>query len=294
MADEFYYTPNLPQNLQGILHTPEAGQARIKQLRQQHAGDAAMQQRLSVDDRYWQGREMARENPLAALGALMGSVPYDAAKLAYFNGPAPVRKGLEQLTERLFPGEGFNPKTTSRPSTAQYKAYTHGMTEGTYQKMAGALQDMWENGAVPTPVGKVGRTMTRVLNKVPTLADALVALSGAPDSGGSDGKVTLSPLNNATYDALAKAYDGQQYGARLALAHAMDPVGTGFKVARSGLQTLVPQFDTREVFEDWTVGSNGPGPAMRSTRPMKPMTPAQKQAQNMELGRIMRNWDRVP
>ena len=102
MAD----SDTLSLRLQGLLHTPRQGYAETKRLREQvYAGHPVMQQRLAQDDRYWQGRGMAEASPLAGLAALAGSVPYDLAKLAYFNGPKPVREGLEALTAQLFPGE---------------------------------------------------------------------------------------------------------------------------------------------------------------------------------------------
>ena len=111
-------------------HNPRYGAAETKQLRSQYAGNPAMQQQLSVDDRYYQGKGMTAESPLAALGALLGSVPYDAAKLAYFNGPKPVKQGLAKLTDTLFPGEGFNDQTTSHPSLDQYRGLVSGMMDG--------------------------------------------------------------------------------------------------------------------------------------------------------------------
>lgn len=128
----------MPQNsplsgaLQGLLHSPQRDLATTKRLREEvHPGNPAMQQALVPDDRYWQGRGMAEQSPLAGLGALLGSVPYDLSKLAYFHGPQPVRQGLEGLTAKLFPGEGFNPRTTSRPSLAGSLALIQGLVDGT-------------------------------------------------------------------------------------------------------------------------------------------------------------------
>lgn len=121
---------NLSEMLQSLMYTPQQGYAETKQLRQQYAGNPQMQQRLAVDDRYHQGEDMVRESPLGALGSLIGSVPYDAAKLAYFNGPKPVKDALGNLSAQLFPGEGFNDKTTSRPDINQYRGMISGMLRG--------------------------------------------------------------------------------------------------------------------------------------------------------------------
>jgi hypothetical protein len=110
--------------------TPQHDVVETKRLRAQYAGNPQMQQQLAVEDRYHQGKDMAQNSPVAALTALLGSVPYDAAKLAYFNGPRPVKQMLGSLTERLFPGEGFNDKTTSRPDINQYRGLISGMLDG--------------------------------------------------------------------------------------------------------------------------------------------------------------------
>jgi len=125
--------PNISNMLQRLLYTPQHGFDETKRLRAQYAGDPAMQQQLAVDDRYHQGVGMVQDSPVAALGALLGSVPYDAAKLAYFNGPKPVKRVLGDLTERLFPGEGFNDKTTSHPDINQYRGMISGMLQGWQQ-----------------------------------------------------------------------------------------------------------------------------------------------------------------
>ena len=134
MADD-YYIPGMPQNLEAFHYTPKIGAADVKALRQRFAGNQEMQQRLAVADRYHQGKGMAEESLAGALASLAGSVPYDAAKVAYFNGPAPVKKLLGNISERLFPGEGFNDQTTSRPDVRQYVAMQNGIAEGSYSTL---------------------------------------------------------------------------------------------------------------------------------------------------------------
>ena len=119
--------------LQRMLYSPQQDYSQTKQLRSQYAGNQEMQQKLAVDDRYHQGNDMVQDSPLAALGALVGQVPYDAAKLAYFNGPKPVKNMLGNLSESIFPGEGFNDKTTSRPELSQYGGMLSGMLHGLTQ-----------------------------------------------------------------------------------------------------------------------------------------------------------------
>lgn len=116
--------------LSEMSYAPRQGAAETKRLRAQNAGNPAMQQSLAVDDRFHQGEGMMRENPMGALASLLGSVPYDAAKMAYFNGPKPVKNFLGRLSERIFPGEGFNDETTSRPDLNQYRGMISGMMEG--------------------------------------------------------------------------------------------------------------------------------------------------------------------
>ena len=120
----------LPTLLQRMLYTPRQGLQETKALRAQNAGNQEAQQRLAVDDRFHQGRGMMEDSPVAALASLIGSVPYDAAKLAYFNGPRPVKRVLGNVSERMFPGEGFNDQTTSRPDIRQYQGMISGMLQG--------------------------------------------------------------------------------------------------------------------------------------------------------------------
>ena len=110
--------------------SPQHDVVETKRLRAQYAGNPAMQQQLAVEDRYHQGKDMMQNSPLGALAALLGSIPYDAAKTAYFNGPRPVKQALGSLSERLFPGEGFNDQTTSRPDLNQYRGLISGMLDG--------------------------------------------------------------------------------------------------------------------------------------------------------------------
>lgn len=121
---------SLQNMLARLAYTPNQGLQETKQLRAQYAGNPEMQRRLAVDDRFHQGKGMMQDFPAAALAALAGSIPYDAAKLAYFNGPAPVKKALGSLTEQMFPGEGFNDQTTSRPDLNQYRGMISGMLQG--------------------------------------------------------------------------------------------------------------------------------------------------------------------
>jgi hypothetical protein len=121
---------NLADMLADLQYTPRHDVVETKRLRSQYAGNPQMQQELAVEDRYHQGKGMMQESPIAALGALLGSVPYDAAKLAYFKGPRPVKQVLGSLSERLFPGEGFNDQTTSRPDINQYRGLISGMLAG--------------------------------------------------------------------------------------------------------------------------------------------------------------------
>lgn len=120
------------QLLQGLSYAPRQGQAETAQLRQQYAGNPQMQQRLALDDRFHQGRAM----PGMAIGAAIGSIPYDLAKLAYFNGPKPVKQAMASLSEQVFPGEGFNDRTTSRPDIRQYLALASGAKQGVAEKLA--------------------------------------------------------------------------------------------------------------------------------------------------------------
>ena len=112
-----------------------------------------------------------------ALGQLIGSVPNDAAKLAYFHGPKPVRQGLEALTQKLFPGEAFNPRTTARPSLDAYRANIHGMAEGAYQGIRDGVEDL-NTRVAPDGVIDAVRGFTRHANTQPTLANRLTAGSG--------------------------------------------------------------------------------------------------------------------
>lgn len=122
--------PNLTDLLSQWMYTPQHNYEETKALRAKYAGNPAMQQQLAVDDRYNQGRAMMQDNPLAALGGLLGSVPYDAAKLAYFHGPQPVKDVLGKVSATVFPGEGFNDQTTSRPDLNQYRGLISGMLAG--------------------------------------------------------------------------------------------------------------------------------------------------------------------
>jgi hypothetical protein len=121
----------LNQMLRGLSYAPRQGELETKQLRQQYAGNPEMQQRLALDDRFHQGRTM----PSGALGAAIGSVPYDLAKLAYFHGPKPVKEAMGSLSERVFPGEGFNDRTTSRPDIRQYLALASGARQGVGEQL---------------------------------------------------------------------------------------------------------------------------------------------------------------
>lgn len=124
---------------------PRQGLEETRQLRQQHAGNPAMQQQLVQDDRYWQGQAAGSASLATALGELTLSLPYDALKQLYFRPetatsmlPLPLQKpasvslrqGLEALTRRMLPGEGFNMQTTSRPSLESYGAYLSGALDG--------------------------------------------------------------------------------------------------------------------------------------------------------------------
>ena len=120
----------LSELLGQMAYQPRYTYGEVKDLRARYAGNPAMQQQLAVEDRYHQGLGMAQQSPLVALGALLGSVPYDAAKMAYFNGPAPLKKALGSLSAQLFPGEGFNDQTTSRPDINQYRGMISGMLDG--------------------------------------------------------------------------------------------------------------------------------------------------------------------
>lgn len=121
---------SLQNMLARLAYTPNQGLQETKQLRERYAGNPEMQRRLAVDDRFHQGKGIMQDSPAAALAALAGSIPYDAAKLAYFSGPAPVKKTLGSLTERMFPGEGFNDQTTSWPDLNQYRGMVSGMLQG--------------------------------------------------------------------------------------------------------------------------------------------------------------------
>lgn len=133
--------PNVSSQLQGLLYAPTHGAGEVKRLREQvYAGNPAMQQALVRDDRYWHGRDVASQSPVAGAATLAASVPYDLMKAAYFHGPRPVRQGLEALTARLFPGEGFNMQTTSRPSWGATGALLQGIAEGTQLSIAQRLQ----------------------------------------------------------------------------------------------------------------------------------------------------------
>lgn len=122
--------PNLSDLLQGLLYTPQHDYETTKALRARYAGNPAMQQRLAVDDRYNQGLVTAQDGIVPALGTLVGAVPYDLAKLAYFHGPQPVKDVLGRVSADLFPGEGFNDRTTSRPDIRQYQGLLSGMLAG--------------------------------------------------------------------------------------------------------------------------------------------------------------------
>ena len=117
--------------LQDLFYTPEHSYTDTKRLRALHAGDPVMQQRLVRDDRYWTGHDAAAQAPIYGSLALLSSIPYDAAKLAYFHGPEPVKRALASITARMFPGEGFNDSTTSRPSAAGSLALLQGVIDGT-------------------------------------------------------------------------------------------------------------------------------------------------------------------
>jgi hypothetical protein len=119
----------LADMLKDLQYAPQHDVLETKRLRAQNAGNPAMQQTLAVEDRYHQGKGMMQDSPIAALAALFGSIPYDAAKAAYFNGPRPVKQALGSLSERLFPGEGFNDQTTSRPDINQYRGMISGMLD---------------------------------------------------------------------------------------------------------------------------------------------------------------------
>ncbi len=120
----------LSQMLKRLAYTPQHGEQETKELRARYAGNPEMQRRLAVDDRFHQGKGMMQDSPTAALASLAGSIPYDLAKLVYFNGPRPVKNVLGNLTERMFPNEGFNDKTTSRPDLNQYRGMISGMIQG--------------------------------------------------------------------------------------------------------------------------------------------------------------------
>lgn len=121
----------LNELLRKLSYAPRQGEAETAQLRSQYAGNPQMQQRLALDNRYHMGRAM----PVASVGAAIGSVPYDLAKLAYFNGPQPVKQAMASMSERVFPGEGFNDRTTSRPDIRQYLALASGMAHGAGDRM---------------------------------------------------------------------------------------------------------------------------------------------------------------
>lgn len=122
--------PDLSALLQQMLYQPQYDPATTKSLRGQFAGNPAMQQKLAIEDRYHQGEDLVQNSPLGAVGTLAATVPYDLAKLAYFNGPAPVKNVLGKVTAGLFPGEGFNDQTTSRPDIRQYGGLISGMLHG--------------------------------------------------------------------------------------------------------------------------------------------------------------------
>lgn len=254
-------------------YTPNQDLATTKRLRELHAGNPAMQQRLAVDDRYWQGRGMAEDSPVGALGALIGSVPYDAAKLAYFHGPEPVRNGLEKLTASLFPGEGFNPQTTSRPALAQYRGYLGGMAEG----LQGHLQEQL-------------RGLTRKINERPA-ASARIQEFLFDDDQAHLGNAQLAKMVDSDSSPAQTREAIRGYARQQAASHALDPVGTTLKALNTLLQTARPELDTRsQYFEPWM--QPGFGAIAPGMRPVERMTPERKAAQNAELSELMRSWGR--
>lgn len=176
MADN-YYIPGMPQDLEAFHYTPRLGPGEVKRLREQNPGNRGLQQELAVADRYHLGKGMASDNPVAALAALVGQVPYDVAKLAYFNGPAPVKQALGKISERLFPGEGFNDKTTARPDIRQYQAMQNGIMEGTYGKVRRGIRQVNEaSDSLPEPVLNGLAKITNGMNHQPDLPMGVPAI----------------------------------------------------------------------------------------------------------------------
>lgn len=283
MPNENFYIPGVPENLQGILYTPQQSAGRTKQLRQQHAGDPAMQERLMADDRYWQGKGMMEASPLAALATFGGSVPYDAAKLAYFNSPRPVQKVIERGTEALFPGEGFNLQTTARPTRRGTGAYLQGMAEGAYGTLRDKLEDLNTRVFDDKTIDRV-RAFTARQNFGPSLSAKLMpsaeTVEGwlSSEEVGPNGKYTPTPrraVRNFATQALA--------------AHAADPVGTSLKALSTILQTANPDFDTRPQFQAWAE-DRGIMAVAPGLKPLKPMSAEAKAAQNAQLSQILSTW----
>lgn len=276
MADD-YYIPGMPTNLQGLLYTPNQGPAATKQLRAEHAGNPRMQQQLAVDDRYHQGKGMTEASPLAALGALAGSVPYDAAKLAYFHGPQSVKQGLGKLTERLFPGEGFNDKTTARPSIDQYKGYVHGMAEAGYGKVRDTVKD-W-NGV-------------RFSDETTDRLASFAKWAGNRDMAGSlfeDKVMGPKAIDLSSQEAARSSM--KKWGMRQAVAHGLDPVGTSLKALSNVVQTLVPDADSRQQFDDWMPNKGLHMQAIApGMKPIKRMSPERKREHEAEISRILESW----
>ena len=99
-------------------YTPISRPENNAQLREQYAGNPRMQERLAQDDRYYFGRE----SPLNVLSGLAAQIPYDLLKTAYFSGPPAVSNLARGISEQLLPEQGFNPRTTSRPTMGNYRA----------------------------------------------------------------------------------------------------------------------------------------------------------------------------
>lgn len=275
MADEIYI-PGLPQNLQGVLYTPNHSLAETKRLRERHAGDPTMQQRLMVDDRYWQGREMTREAPLAAGAAFAGSIPYDLAKLAYFNSPRAVQKPIEKVTEALFPGEGFNQQTTARPSRRGTGAYLHGAAEGAYGLMRDKINELASH-RIPESVADRLSQLTHGIN---TNSQSPLARAIMPSEAEAD----------AVHDTVRE--DGKkvlkQLGSRVVLANAVDPIGASLRTLNTILQTVAPDVDTRPAFNSWSEpGYQAVAPGLK---PVRTMTPERKAAQNAQISQILGSW----
>lgn len=133
----------------GLLFTPSVPMEEVKSARAKAAGDLPAQQRLVQDDRYWHGRDAMQNMPIGAAAGLVASIPYDLMKLGYFHGPKPLSQGLARLSDRMFPDEGFNQETTSRPSVKALGAYAQGMIDGTHDNAQSIGQQLaqWKAGA---------------------------------------------------------------------------------------------------------------------------------------------------